>query len=62
MFNVLLDSRCIATCYKALTVFRELLARKDFLIRHLDVYFEHVYWLPCMGFFHPETAYRQVYV
>ena len=44
------------------TVHRELLARKNFILKHLDAYFENIYWLPCMGFFHPETAYRQVYV
>ena len=41
---------------------QELLTRKNFIIKHLDAYFEYLYWLPCMGFFHPETAYREVYV
>lgn len=41
---------------------QELLTRKNFIIKHLDAYFENIYWLPCMGFFHPETAYREVYV
>lgn len=40
---------------------QQLLTRKTIILKHLDAYFEHLYWLPCMGFFHPETAYRQVY-
>ncbi|KAI9166673.1 transcriptional regulatory protein [Paramyrothecium foliicola] len=38
----------------------ELLVRKHILLRHIDAYFEHLYWIPCLGFLHPETTYRQI--
>lgn len=41
---------------------RDLLVRKDLILRHLDAYFKHVYYMPSMGFFHPATTYRQVEV
>ncbi|CAM1505433.1 Fc.00g110700.m01.CDS01 [Cosmosporella sp. VM-42] len=39
----------------------ELLFRKDIILKHLDAYFDYLYHIPCMGFFHPETAYAQVH-
>ncbi|CAI6092085.1 unnamed protein product, partial [Clonostachys chloroleuca] len=51
----------IDTSHLSSHLLRELLTRKHIILRHLEAYFEHIYWLPCMGYFHPETARRQVH-
>lgn len=28
----------------------------------MDAYFENLYWIPCLGIFHPDTTYRQIHV
>ena len=28
----------------------------------MNAYFDHIYYMPCMGFFHPETTYAQIQV
>ncbi|KAK2592899.1 hypothetical protein QQS21_009394 [Conoideocrella luteorostrata] len=38
----------------------EMLVRRDILLRHVDAYMDNMYWLPCQGFLHPETTYREI--
>lgn len=45
-----------------LTNYRDLLMRKDLLFRHMDAYYDNLYWLPCLGIFHPATTQRQIQV
>lgn len=40
--------------------FRDMLVRRDILLRHMDAYMDNMYWLPCQGFLHPETTYREI--
>ncbi|SPO02811.1 uncharacterized protein DNG_05486 [Cephalotrichum gorgonifer] len=36
-----------------------ILANKDLLLRHIDAYFEYLYFTPCLGFIHRKTIYRE---
>ncbi|TWU77358.1 hypothetical protein ED733_005696 [Metarhizium rileyi] len=38
----------------------EMLVRRDILLRHVDAYMDNMYWLPCQGFLHPDTTYREI--
>ncbi|QUC19776.1 uncharacterized protein UV8b_04017 [Ustilaginoidea virens] len=38
----------------------EMLVRRDILLRHVDAYMGYMYWLPCQGYLHPETTYREI--
>ncbi|KAG5951550.1 hypothetical protein E4U53_002837 [Claviceps sorghi] len=38
----------------------DMLARRDLLLRHVDAYMVNTYWLPCQGFIHPVTTYREI--
>lgn len=44
------------------TLNREMLNKRDFLLRCLEVYFDVYFWMPCMGFLHPKVAYQEVQV
>ncbi|KAI0168418.1 hypothetical protein BJ166DRAFT_256381 [Pestalotiopsis sp. NC0098] len=36
------------------------LLKRDVLLKHVDVYFEQLFHMPCMGFLHPGTIYRLI--
>ncbi|ETS76310.1 hypothetical protein PFICI_11697 [Pestalotiopsis fici W106-1] len=36
------------------------LLRRDVILKHVDVYFEQLFHMPCMGFLHPGTIYRLI--
>ncbi|KAF7543730.1 hypothetical protein G7046_g9942 [Stylonectria norvegica] len=38
----------------------EMLVRKDVILQHMDAYFDYIYHIPSMGFFHRETVYSQI--
>ncbi|OAQ89329.1 fungal transcriptional regulatory protein [Purpureocillium lilacinum] len=38
----------------------DLLARKNLILRHVDAFMHNLYWLPCQGYFHPKTLYREI--
>ncbi len=42
--------------------FRDMMMKRDVVLRHMDVYMEHLYWVPSLGFLHPPTFYRQIQV
>ncbi|GAB0133956.1 hypothetical protein EsDP_00002346 [Epichloe bromicola] len=37
-----------------------MLVRRNILLKHVDAYMDNMYWLPCQGFLHPETTYREI--
>lgn len=45
-----------------LTCCRNILANKDLVLRHIDAYFEHLYFTPCLGYLHKETVYKELEV
>ncbi|KAG6004288.1 hypothetical protein E4U21_001185 [Claviceps maximensis] len=38
----------------------DMLVKRDLLLRHADAYMDNMYWLPCQGFIHPKTTYREI--
>lgn len=38
----------------------DMLVRRNILLKHVDAYMDNMYWLPCQGFLHPETTYREI--
>ncbi|KAH7162379.1 fungal transcriptional regulatory protein [Dactylonectria estremocensis] len=38
----------------------EILFRKDVIMKHMDAYFEYIYYMPCMGFFRRNTVYQEI--
>lgn len=42
--------------------FRDVMMKRDVIMRHMDVYMEHLYYVPSLGFLHPPTFYRQIQV
>ncbi|KAK7418856.1 hypothetical protein QQX98_003718 [Neonectria punicea] len=38
----------------------ELLFRKDVMLKHMDAYFEYIYYMPCMGFFRRNKVYQEI--
>ncbi|KAJ6446607.1 fungal transcriptional regulatory protein [Purpureocillium lavendulum] len=38
----------------------DLLARKNLILLHVDAFMHNLYWLPCQGFFHPKTLFREI--
>ncbi|KAH6897246.1 hypothetical protein B0T10DRAFT_455113 [Thelonectria olida] len=38
----------------------ELLFRKDIIMKHMDAYFEYIYYMPCMGFFRRNKVYQEI--
>ncbi|KAH7023724.1 fungal transcriptional regulatory protein [Ilyonectria destructans] len=38
----------------------EMLFRKDVIMKHMDAYFEYIYYMPCMGFFRRNTVYQEI--
>ncbi|KYK60152.1 hypothetical protein DCS_01287 [Drechmeria coniospora] len=51
-FALLMDTAAISA--------EALMARKDFIWRHLDAYMRNMYWLPSQGFVHPEITHQQI--
>ena len=41
---------------------RQMLARKNLILLHLDAYYTHLYWIPCLSFLHPRTMYQKTEV
>ncbi|KAK5989995.1 hypothetical protein PT974_08258 [Cladobotryum mycophilum] len=38
----------------------EYLVRKDIILTHFDAYMQYLYWVPCLGFMHPEMTYQEI--
>ncbi|KAL1894977.1 hypothetical protein Cpir12675_003436 [Ceratocystis pirilliformis] len=38
----------------------DLLRRRDFIQLHVDAYFQNVYHLPCLSFYHRESLYKEI--
>ncbi|KAF7543117.1 hypothetical protein G7Z17_g11006 [Cylindrodendrum hubeiense] len=38
----------------------EILFRKDVIMKHMDAYFEYIYYMPCMGFFRRNRVYQEI--
>ncbi|KPM37767.1 hypothetical protein AK830_g8779 [Neonectria ditissima] len=38
----------------------EMLFRKDVILKHMDAYFEYIYYMPCMGFFRRNKVYQEI--
>ncbi|KAI5465538.1 hypothetical protein BGZ63DRAFT_107242 [Mariannaea sp. PMI_226] len=50
----------ILTIDTSILTAEELLSRKNTITRHMDVYFEYIYYMPCMGFFRRNKVYQDV--
>jgi hypothetical protein len=44
----------------ALLTAEDLLIRKDLIFRHMDAFYDNLYWLPSLGVFHPATTHQQI--
>lgn len=49
-------------CLLILSVFRDLMIKRDIISRHFEVYMYCLYWMPSLGFLHPPTIWRQIQV
>ncbi|KAH7170282.1 fungal transcriptional regulatory protein [Dactylonectria macrodidyma] len=67
-FILAIDASILNAEYNSLTVFidatnrsnREILFRKDIIMKHMDAYFQYIYYMPCMGFFRRNTVYQEI--